>query len=161
MSEIFTTHCKGIIEIAKHMRTPEWAGLPLCELTPETHRAGSEGAVLRRSLFVSEARGRGLMLRQRGMVVVMVGLVRRGRGVVVVVIRGVVWGWLLHTGVRRLMTHDITSSVRWQHTDGSAKTESIAARTTYQSLPGSGGTHAVVIIPHVVVRLQPETHVST
>lgn len=84
-------------------------------------RAGGEGAVLRRSLLVSEARGRSLMWLQGGVVVVMVGLVRWGWGVAVMVVGGVVGGRLLHTGVRR------------------------------QSLPGSRRPNAVVVIPHVVV----------
>lgn len=56
-------------------------------------------------LLVPEARGRGLVLRQWGVVVVVVGLVgRRGR-VAVVVVGRVVRRRLLHAGVRRLGTH--------------------------------------------------------
>lgn len=68
------------------------------------YRAGREGTVLRCSLLVSEARGRGFVRRQGRVVVVMVGLVRGRWGVAVVVVRGVVGGWLLHARVRCLMT---------------------------------------------------------
>lgn len=61
--------------------------------------------MLWRSLFVSEARGRSLVRRQGGVVVVvMVGLVRGWRRVAVVVVGRVVGGRLLHSGVRRLIT---------------------------------------------------------
>jgi len=60
--------------------------------------------VLRRPLLVSEARGRSLMRRQGGMVVMMVRLVRGRRGVAVVVVGRMVGGRLLHAGVSRLMT---------------------------------------------------------
>ena len=66
--------------------------------------------MLRCSLFVPEARGRRLVWRQGGVVVVMVGLVRGGRGVAVVIVGGVVGGLLLHARVRRLPT-DMTSSL--------------------------------------------------
>lgn len=55
----------------------------------------------RRTLLVSEARGRSLV-RWEGRVVV-VGLVRGGRWVAVVVVGGVVWGLLLHAGVGGLL----------------------------------------------------------
>lgn len=70
--------------------------------TIRTHRAGSEGAVLRSPLFVSEARGRSLVRRQRGVVVVVVSLVGWGGRVAVVVVGGVVRGWLLHARIRSL-----------------------------------------------------------
>lgn len=58
------------------------------------------------TLLVSEARGRSLMGWKGWMVVVMMkGLVGRGRGVAVVVIWWVVGGLLLHIGVWRLLTH--------------------------------------------------------
>lgn len=86
-------------------------------MTPSTHRAGGEGAVLGRPLLVSEARGRSLMRRKRGVVVMMVGLVRRRWGVAVVVVWRVVRRWLLHAGVRGLMagrSQRVTHSARHQ-----------------------------------------------
>lgn len=59
--------------------------------------------MLGRPLLVSEARGRSLMRRKGGVVVMMVGLVRRRWGVVVVVVWRVVGRWLLHTGVSSLV----------------------------------------------------------
>lgn len=89
-----------------------------------THRTRGESSMLRRRpLLVPEARGWGLMLRQRRVVMVMVvGLVgRRGR-VAVVVVGRVVRRRLLHAGVRRLGTDrwqysNVNDSYRGQYTD--------------------------------------------
>lgn len=123
-----------------------------------THRAGGEGAVLREPLLVSEARGRGVVRGQGGVVVVVVGLVRGRRRVVVVVVGRVVGRRLLHAGVRRLAAGTKRSGVG---SDAQGRAEGrIDDGDTHQGLPGGGGAHAVVIIPHVVVvRLKRETQV--
>lgn len=65
--------------------------------------------MLRCSLLISEARGRGLVWWQGWVVMMVVGLVRGRRWVAVVVVGWMVWGWLLHAGIARLMTHVASS----------------------------------------------------
>lgn len=122
-----------------------------------THRTGGEGAVLWRPLLVSEARRGGVMGRESGVVVVMVGLVRRRRGVAVVVVRRVVRRGLIHTGVGRLTTCTTQMLLIREELRPSTRTNK---GDTCQSLPGSRRAHVVVIIPHVVVIRLTEKHRS-
>lgn len=89
--------------------------------------------MLGRPLLVSEARGRSLMRRERRVVVMMVGLVRRRWGVAVVVVRRVVGRGLLHTRVSGLVAG------RSQRVTHPAITETGQQQTPTRVCQGAGG----------------------
>lgn len=113
--------------------------------------------MLRRPLLVPEARRRSVMGRKSGVVVVVVGLMRRRWGVAVVVVWRVVRRGLIHTGVGGLATCTTQILLIWEGLQPPNRTNK---RDTCQSLPGSRRANVVVIVPHVVVIRLTEKHRS-